>query len=200
MKKNKMYLGLALIAIIGLSAFSVINPNPDKTEAIKSWFLAGSNPKSYEISTIADTERQGKVGCIKSVDKKIKGFGTLMQMVEPGIYKGKRVKLSASIKTTDVSDWCGMWFRVDGDNGNSLSFDNMQDRPIKNTTPWTKYEIVLDVPNNAIALAYGVLISSTGTAYIDNITFEIVGESQAVTGTPVSKQLPSAPLNTNFED
>lgn len=43
----------------------------------------------------------------------------------------------------------GLWFRVDGTTGKSLSFDNMQDRAVKGTTEWARYEIVLDVPEGA---------------------------------------------------
>lgn len=113
---------------------------------------------------------------IKSTAKKIKGFGTLMQNCLPDNYLGKRVRMTGMVKTKDVSDWAGLWFRVDEkSSNNSLSFDNMKDgkkdRSIKGTTDWTKYEIVLDVPLNSSNLAYGALLVGTGQIWFDDIKF-----------------------------
>jgi hypothetical protein len=38
-------------------------------------------------------------------------------------------------------------------------FDNMDDRPIKGDSEWQQYAVVLDVPSEATALAYGILLS-----------------------------------------
>jgi hypothetical protein len=200
MKKITLIIIIALITFLGLSAFTFLVPIDKESGPVKGWFLAGSQPASYEINTTTDLERPGKVGCIKSNAKNIKGFGTLMQMTEPGIYKGKRVKMSAFVKTENISDICTLWFRVDGDNGKVLSFDNMDNRPIKGTTPWRKYDIVLDVPDNSIALGYGLIISGAGTSYIDNLTFEIVDNSVPTTGTISQNKRPSEPINLNFEE
>ena len=39
--------------------------------------------------------------------------------------------------------------RVDGGDGQILSFDNMHSRPIKGTKDWKQYQITLDVPDGA---------------------------------------------------
>ncbi len=71
-----------------------------------------------------------------------------------------------------------MWMRVDGDNPNphkrSLSFDNMQGRPIKGTVDWKKYEIILDVPQESVLIAYGVLLDGPGSVWLDNFEFEVI--------------------------
>ena len=63
-----------------------------------------------------------------------------------------------------------------------LSFDNMSDRPIVGTTDWKKYDIVLDVPNNASNIAFGALLSGTGQIWFEKLTFEIVDTSVKTTG------------------
>src|SRR5690606_36132604 len=115
---------------------------------------------------------------IKSIDKKINGFGTLMQTCLAEKYAGKRVRMSGLVKTKEVDDWAGLWFRVDQVNSDApLAFDNMQDRAIKKTTDWKRYEIVLDVPRRASKLAYGVLLRGTGQVWFTNIQFDIVDSS-----------------------
>lgn len=163
---------------------------------IKGWFLAGSQKDAYKIGLEKSTERGGEVAYLKSIAK-TKGFGTIMQNFIPDDYLGKRVKLTAFVKSQDVKSWAGMWFRVDGAKGDVLSFDNMQDRPIKGTTGWKQYQIVLNVPKNSKGIAYGVLLAGSGTVWLDDFKFEIVGESTSDgNGSPI---LTHKPQNTDFE-
>lgn len=184
--------------ILGIALLSFTNVSDD----IKGWFLAGSNPESYEIGIKKDSERKGNVGYLKSVETKAtkSGFGTIMQQFTPKEYLGKKVKLSGYIKSENVKNWSGMWMRVDGDNQNRpLSFDNMQDRPIKGTIDWKKYEIILDVPQESVLIAYGVLLNGPGSVWLDNFEFEVLAEDANNTGTGRAYQLES-PTNTDFEE
>src|SRR5258708_6290404 len=81
----------------------------------------------------------------------------MMQAVSGEEYRGKRVKLSGWMKTEDANEGGGhLWLRVDGQQvGASLQFDNMNNRAPKGTTDWQQYSVVLDVPAEASALAYG---------------------------------------------
>lgn len=135
-------------------------------------------------------------------NQKIKGFGTLMQRCKPDNYLGKRIKMTAYVRSEKVSDWAGLWLRVNqAGSQQSLSFDNMQDRAIKGTTDWAKYEIVLDVPINASMLAYGTLLSGEGQVWFDKFSFEIVGDTVKPTGTINGgrSQIQLEPNNLDFE-
>jgi len=168
-----------------------------------SWFKAGNKPNSYDMGIDKAAGQDGKnAATIKSIDKKIDGFGTLMQQCKPDKYIGKRVKMSGFVKTENVTTWAGLWLRVDQSGSNKpLSFDNMGDRPIKGTTDWTKYEIVLDVPSNSSLIAYGALLAGTGQIWFDNITFEIVSESVPTLGSVNAKKsaIQDEPTNLDFE-
>jgi hypothetical protein len=167
------------------------------------WFNAGSKPKSYEMGIEKGAGQDGKnAATIKSIDKKIEGFGTLMQQSKPDKYLGKRIKMTGFVKSENVATWAGLWFRVDqAGSQQSLSFDNMGDRPIKGTTGWTKYEIVLDVPSNASLIAYGALLDGTGQIWFDNITIEIVDDNVPTTGSQIGKKsaTQNEPTNLDFE-
>jgi len=110
--------------------------------------------------------------------------------------------MTGYIKSENVTDWAGMWLRVDSKTDHvSLSFDNMQDRAIKGTSDWTKCEIILDVPEESGTLNFGVLMAGTGKVWFDNISFEILDNA-----TPkVSKDsdtitVPEKPENLDFEE
>ena len=153
----------------------------------KDWFKAGSHPKSYDMGIDKGAGINGTdVSTIKSNVETIDGFGTLMRNNLPDEFLGKRVRMSSMLKTQNVSNWAGLWFRIDQkDSEETLGFDNMhdgeKDRSIKGTTDWTEYEIVLDVPLNATKLAYGVLLVGTGQVWFDNIKFEVVDKSVPTT-------------------
>ena len=167
-------------------------------ETPKGWFAAGSHPKDYEMSTDPKVTHEGKASAsLKCVAAKPEGFGTLMQGFQADAYRGKRVRMSAFVKSSEVSGWSGLWMRVDGtDQGRSLAFDNMQDRAIRGTTEWTKYEVVLDVPEQAQYIAFGVLLNGAGQVWFDDFKFDVVEKNVATTG---MKPAPG-PKNLNFEE
>ena len=121
-----------------------------------------------------------------------------MQSCSAKEYLGKRIQMTAYVKSENVSDWAGMWLRVDSRlERRSLSFDNMQDRPIKGNNDWKKCEIILDVPEESGTLNFGVLLSGTGKVWFDDISFEIVDNLKAKTTT--ERSLPEKPSNIDFE-
>lgn len=166
------------------------------------WFKAGSEPKAYDMGIDKGTGQDGRnAATIKSIDKKINGFGTLMQNCLPDKFLGKKIRMSGYVKSKDVEDKAGLWLRVDQANSQKpLSFDNMLDRPIKGTTDWKKYEIVLDVPAHASNLAYGALLVGTGQIWFDNLNFEVVGNAAPATGDGKENYMPNKePVNLDFE-
>jgi hypothetical protein len=166
------------------------------------WIKAGSQPAEYEVGVDSSIRHGGRAsGYVKAITKDLHGFGTLMQTTGPGQYLGKRVRLSAFVKAEMVSDWAGLWLRVDGPlEGNQpklLAFDNMQGRPIKGTIDWTRVEIVLDVASDARDIAFGILLSRDGQVWLDDLKFEVVPTSVPVTGR--GSQMTNAPSNLDFE-
>jgi hypothetical protein len=194
-KVKLLEVGLIFLAFV-LVSFTFVSD-----QRIKGWFLAGSTPEYYKIGLEDNPEKGSKVAYLRSTRNKINnGFGTIMQNFEPIDFLGKKVKLTGSIKSSNVEDWSGMWMRVDGNKGRKkevLAFDNMQDRPIKGNTNWTDYEIILEVPDNATGISYGVLINGAGEVLIHHFNFEILNDSAESTGNMMKLKKPT---NTNFDE
>src|SRR5688572_4632061 len=176
MKDNKLNL-IMLTSIICL----LLSQN---VYAQSQWIKRGSDSTKYEMGTDKNTSYNGQpVHTIKSNEIDIKGFGTYMQKIIPGKYLGKRIKMTGNVKTKDVSDGAGLWLRVDQAVPHKmLAFDNMDDRPIKGSSDWGKYEIVLDVPQNASAIAFGALLSGTGQMWFSDLIIEVVPDTTPTTG------------------
>ncbi len=174
---------------------------PDTLD-VTGWRLVGSAVDSYTF--FGDYTTGKNIGVLRSIDKKIEGFGGFMlstmennespQSSFPEKYLGKRVRLTGYVKTENVNEWAGLWLRVGKKGGDeALGFDNMRygkkDRSIKGTTPWTKYEVVLDVPMNASNIVYGVMIAGTGEVRWHTPVLEVVDASVPVTAN-VLKEYP----------
>jgi erythromycin esterase-like protein len=88
---------------------------------------------------------------------------------------GKRVRLSGYIKTRDVSQgFAGLWLRIDGPSG-PMQFDNMEDRGVRGTTDWQRYEVELPVPSGATNIVFGALFPANGTGWFDSLKIELDG-------------------------
>ncbi len=87
---------------------------------------------------------------------------------------GKHVRYAGYIKTKDLEDgWAGLWWRADGPLGETLAFDNMAGTGPKGTTPWTRYEIELDVPEETTSIDFGLIMPGRGTAWFDSLVVEL---------------------------
>jgi hypothetical protein len=179
--------------------------------APKGWFAAGSHPQDYEMSVDMAVKHGGKAGAhVKFIGEKAEGFGTLMQEFKADDYRGKRVRMSAWMKSENA-DSANLWMRLDGSK-RMLGFDNMGNRPVKGTTDWKKYEITLDVPDDTVDIAFGVFVEGKGEAWVDDFGFEVVDQHVPLTNllTPeqakeehdmaASPKLPKGPINLDFEE
>jgi hypothetical protein len=185
----------ALLAFGGLSSLA-----QESGTAARGWFLSGDHPQNYSIGVDHESTLQGRAsGYLKAKPTANEGFGTMMQMFNAMQYAGQRVRFSAYVKTEGLNDWAGLWMRVDKQS-QVLAFDNMNSRPIKGTNDWRNYEVVLDVPKDATAIAFGVLLQKAGTVWVSSVRFESVGAEVPTTGTPMGPNLPDHPTNLSFEE
>ncbi len=156
--------------------------DPQPIRPPQGWLVAGNNPGNYGMRSDLEVRHKGSAsGYIKSVSSQPQGFGTMMQKIKADDYRGKRVRLVGYVKGENIAQYAGLWLRVDGP-GYILNFDNMENRPIKGTTDWKKYEVVLDVPEESIAIAFGILLGGEGQAWVDDLQLEVVGQDVPTTG------------------
>ena len=173
----------SIVIILSAIHFDVLAQENGPFTGVDGWIIAGSKPDSYDIGKDEKNIRnQLPSYYLKSISDVKEGFGTIMRDIKSDEYIGKRIRLSGYVRSDSIDNWAGMWMRVDGKiPGKPLSFDNMVNRPIKGTNDWTKYEIVLDVPEISRAIYYGVLINGNGQIWLSDLSIEIVGSDVAST-------------------
>jgi len=177
------------------------NASDETSAAPHGWFLAGTKPANYTTGVDRDSIFQGRPSAfLKSKPSATEGFGTLMQSFSAEQYLGKRVRLTAFVKSERVNNWAGLWMRVDKDKV-GVAFDNMMDRPIKGTNDWRSYSVVLDVPQDATAIFFGILLEQGGEVWLNSTQFEVVGPEVPTTQNSLGGlPQPKTPKNLNFEE
>jgi hypothetical protein len=191
MKQSILTITLALAALLAAAP-------PD------GWRLTGQNPADYETGVDAANPYNSRPSAFLKSKTIGEGFATLMQPFSATQYRGKRVRFSAWVKSENLTDWAGLWMRIDGPaQGGTppvLAFDNMENRSIKGTTPWTKYDVVLDVPQAGNTISIGILQGGPGQVWMNSAEFAVVGPATTVTGAPPAvPPLPDAPRNLTLD-
>ncbi|MEO7443160.1 MAG: sigma-70 family RNA polymerase sigma factor [Acidimicrobiales bacterium] len=199
----------AIAAVLGLSSGTVKSTlsrarrtlatllRPGGETPVKAWFMAGSHPADYEHGIDPDEPPHGghgRVAFLRSRAAGAQGFGTLMQAFGTDAVRGRRVRFSGLVRGTGVTGWAGLWMRVDGSSGRPTAFDNMQDRAIQGDQPWARYEVVLDVAEEAVGLALGTLLSGSGRLWLADFGFETVSADVPTT----AARRPALPENLDF--
>lgn len=93
-----------------------------------------------------------------------------------GAAAGHHIRFSGWIRTQDVSDYAGLWWRADAQGGR-VAFDNMENQRLKGTCGWKHYVIELDVPAIADHVVFGAQLVGTGKAWFDSLGIEVDGKA-----------------------
>ena len=178
-------------AVAQASAVSQELPEP--------WFKNGQGQAFAECLAGVDSglELTGTHNMTLHCETTVTGFVSFMQQFSAVDYRGSRVEYSASVKSSDVEGWGGLWMRVDSKTKSGTAFDNMQRRAIKGSADWTRYSVVLDVDQESEVLSIGMLLSTgSGQLWIKDLEVSTVGTDVAVTDMTLSnRELPRQPKN-----
>jgi erythromycin esterase len=173
------------------------------------WFGGTANPEYYEVGRDAAVLHGGGASAYlrsrSSGAKPANAFIALTQLLRADAYRGKRVRLSGYLRTNDAVgaepvDGGALWLRADAPR-RTAAFDNMFGRQRTGTQDWGLAEIVLDIPNDVIGLAFGALFAGPGIVWVDDLKLEIVSTDVPVTAPPSTSTsgADSATLAANYE-
>ena len=100
------------------------------------------------------------------------------QTIKADRFRGKRIRLTAFLRLDNVEpygsgalrEWSGavLVLRSQG------ALDDMRDRPLRGTKPWTRVSAEIDVPPMAPVIEFGAMLSGTGTLWVDAFKLEAV--------------------------
>jgi hypothetical protein len=98
-----------------------------------------------------------------------------MQRIDAAPYRGKKIRFRARIRS-DIPPGASarLWLRVDRPKGAMGMLDNMGDRLPGALPQWTELVAGGEVAPDAEAIAFGLLFTGDGTAWMDEAVLEVV--------------------------
>jgi hypothetical protein len=170
-------------------------PNPGFEDGLTGWVLGrvgqdGSAvlDKGYTIDVDQSVKHTGTGSAyIRPSDPDPKNapqsYGYISTRVPADIFRGKRVRFSAYLRSEDSQAEAGLWMQVPGvidgtptDPDIPMSWDDtIPFREVRSTTDWTKIEVVLDIPQQASYILFGMEVGNSGQEWIDDVQLEVVG-------------------------
>lgn len=149
----------------------------------RNWLLRGDG---YQVAFDATGGRAGSVGIRLSSrpgapsDARASGVALTHLAVERA--RGRHLRLTGWMRSAGISrGWAGLWVRVDGPRA-VLAFDNMADRGLRGTTPWTRVSVEADVPGEAAVVAMGALLAGDGSAWVSDLQLTLEPSHHVVEG------------------
>jgi hypothetical protein len=164
-------------ARISCLAAVVLFPLMIHAEVPVGWRLRGDDTslKGCELATDMSTKHSGRRSMrMTCAGLPVPKSRSLNQSVRADDYRGQRVRLSGWIKPSQVDTRLLLWMRVDSADS-ILAFDNNYRRPVQGSGDWEKRDVVLDVPQGATLITFGLLLHDSGTVWADDLTLERVG-------------------------
>ncbi|MGH7616256.1 MAG: hypothetical protein ACREPM_03435 [Gemmatimonadaceae bacterium] len=217
--RSRFVLLAAAMAVVGTLSCSDSSTAPNiltiDAGIPPNWFRVGGVVASYVVGLDANNAHGGKYAlAVGGTDTSVRFFNGVGQNIRADNYRGKRVRLRGWVRQVGVvgSD-IGLWMRIDGP-GVTEGFDNFSSRPLTGTADWHQVEIILDVPNDAIGIGFGALMSGKGELLVDDLTWEVIPATGPTTNQLLEFQpssldsattangyigFPTAPNNLNFE-
>ena len=142
--------------------------------SVNSWIVAGTDPKGYFMRS-----RGGCAGfeLASNDDPSPNDVATAYRSVSADKFYGKRARVSLEIHTQGVQVGTGLWLRVDDKAGKPLVLKDMEHNLIVGSRPWATYELVVDVPDNAAQIGYGIVLVGRGAVFFQNVKVEALDRS-----------------------
>ncbi len=161
----------------------------------------GFSPGDYSV-TLDDTHGAQSFVEIAAVKVRNDDFGAAGWAFDPAPWRGKRIRISAQLKTTGEVLNATLFARIDSPKimffdgpTESLTDSDAPNRRLHGEQDWTTTYIVLDVPRDATTILAGTLLQGAhGSVYGSLPQITVVGDDVATTGTQIAAS--AAPIQT----
>ena len=187
----------------GLDNWNILAARIDATNSRlplpAAWLVSGANPELYRIGIDPSAPGIARLERIPGTGNDESRFATLMQSIDATDYVGRALRLTAQLRSESAGKGA-LWMRIDpAVGGRMLRFDNMhyrtKDGPLAGDTSWIERSVVLDVPEGAGSIHYGIMLSGGGSLWARDVSSE---EADAGSATAGGGTLPRRPTNLGF--
>ena len=172
---------------------------PAPTPGEPGWTVSGSAHGAYAIQLDSNNQREGHATLhLAPIADTHAGYASWLRSVDATPFRGKRVRISAFLKSRGQLRRSDAFGRVQGasspPDGNGLSGAVL---PVTPNVDGKRTELIFDVPENGVSLQYGFGVAGSGSMWIDAAKVEIVGRDVELTQQPT--QLPQPAKATSSD-
>lgn len=209
-----MLLAITVAGVACLDTSGIIQPELAIVPGVPAGWSSTSTVGGIGVTT-TDVKSGAAAAYLSSAGQINSPSYVLAQYIRANHYRGERVQLTAWVKPRNVSNFVlsGVWMRIDGPT-TYLGFDNMANRVVRGTGDWRQVSVVLDVPAEAIGIAFGANFRASNTLLVDEMSLTIVANTVPTTNTLTATALsgmdsastvasylaaPDEPVNMGFE-
>jgi len=159
--------------------------------AQQGWRMSGGASKEYAVRLDPAALRNGRptLSLLPIADPGDR-YGTWLRVVDAKPYLGRRVRIWGYTRTAGAPKKAELWARVQAADspvdGVGLGGEFLLLPP---ESDWAKREIVLDVPESAASIHFGIGVLGTGRIWLDEPTIELVGDDVPLSGHAHDKAL-----------
>jgi C-terminal processing protease CtpA/Prc len=114
------------------------------------------------------------------------GGGSVLQQIRADRFRGKRVRVSAYVRTRNVRGLGGTIAVAVAGEGRVVAQSRLDQAPLTGSRNWQLLTAVVDVPGLAVGLNITGTLEGAGTTWFDNFRIEVIGNSGDSLHEPVS--------------
>jgi hypothetical protein len=179
---------LAQVAMSRANLQTVIGFEDQTSTALPGWY---ANPPGT-VSADDQAAHSGHWSVRMERNARSPSTTSYITRMLPINFHGGVIELRGFLRLQDVSDFAGLWMREDA-HGQMLAFENMRSQKVNGSREWAEYHITLPVDAKAEELYFGVVLSGTGTLWVDDLQL-------LVDGKPIAQPMqPSMPVDHEFD-
>ena len=148
---------LVSVALLG-AAGSAAAQTPDHI----TWHVGGPRPREFVVTDIADRGRAVTVRRVARTPLSPSTFASTVSRVSADSFAGRRVRLTAELRTRDAQRGASVWVRLDDKSKAMLGMDNGEIRKLGSDQDWTPWTTELYVPPETDSVVFGLLLWGGG--------------------------------------
>jgi hypothetical protein len=166
-------LGVARPALAQQTNLSFETPSSEDPRRPLDWNFFGGG---YEVA-LDSIARDGKRS-LRLIRSRAGGTSAVSQILDVAGLQASRVRLAGWVRTRDATGGtAGLALMVRGSDPSPLYMETMNGTGAFGTQDWTRYEIELPLPREALTVQFGAAFNGAGTAWFDGLEIEVVTDT-----------------------
>jgi hypothetical protein len=207
--------------LLTAATIAAMTPQQPPLPAPAGWRLGGTSAFTFVVDTVGarSGKNAGRLSVVPGSPTTVSA--SAIQYIRAESYRGKRIRLTGYVRSKDAI--FVSWARVEGLRNDSLEYSGLsnvanEEAPV--TIDWRRIEHVLDIPANAEAIVFGVMLRRAGDIWLDDFDIAVIENKMAsastelgnppniIRRTPTEMEairarwltLPARPANPGFEE